>query len=270
MSYSLRAENVSKSYQTQRPEDLAALTDVSVAFDAGKFTSIIGPSGCGKSTLLRIMAGLIPATEGKSWVGDRQVESPTRDIGFIFQEASLFPWRSVLTNVAFGLEVKGVPRVERNAIAREYIKLVGLEGFEAASPAELSGGMQQRAAIARALCMKPPVLFMDEPFGALDEQTRLLLGAELSRIWEATGTTIVLVTHSIQEAVLLSDQVLVLTSRPGRVKSMHTIDLPRPRDDRSLATPEFQKLQSLLWEDLRAEAMDVVKSESRAAIGQEA
>jgi NitT/TauT family transport system ATP-binding protein len=262
MSLALRIERVSKRYSKSDEDGLDALVDVSLKVPAGSFTSIIGPSGCGKSTLLRVLAGLTSATEGTAWVGTRCVSGPSREVGFVFQESALYPWRNVLSNVGFGLELQGVRRADRNAKAREFIKLVGLEGFESALPGELSGGMQQRAAIARALAMEPPVLFMDEPFGALDEQTRLILGGEVLRIWEATGTTIVLVTHSIQEAVLLSDQVVVLTQRPGRVKSIHTIDIPRPRDDTSIATPEFQQTQAALWADLRDEARGVVDREA--------
>jgi NitT/TauT family transport system ATP-binding protein len=265
MSLALRIERVSKRYEKSDDSGLDAIIDVSLKMAAGSFTSIIGPSGCGKSTLLRILAGLTKASEGTAWVGTRCVSGPSREVGFVFQESALYPWRDVLANVGFGLELKGVSRSERNARAREFIKLVGLEGFESALPSELSGGMQQRAAIARALAMEPPALFLDEPFGALDEQTRLILGAEVLRIWEATGTTIVLVTHSIQEAVLLSDQVVVLTQRPGRVKSVHSIDIPRPRDDMSIATPEFQRTQALLWSELRDEALGEIDREAGQA-----
>ncbi len=262
MSLALRIERVSKRYEKSGEDRLDALIDVSLKVPAGSFTSLIGPSGCGKSTLLRILAGLTKPSDGTAWIGTRCVSAPSREVGFVFQESALYPWRDVLSNVGFGLELQGVSRANRNAKAREFIKLVGLEGFESALPTELSGGMQQRAAIARALAMEPPALFMDEPFGALDEQTRLILGGEVLRIWEATGTTIVLVTHSIQEAVLLSDQVVVLTQRPGRVKSIHDIDIPRPRDDMSIATPEFQRTQAVLWRELRDEARGVIDLES--------
>jgi NitT/TauT family transport system ATP-binding protein len=262
MTMPLRVESISHVYQSNGAEPVVALQDVSLHVEQGTFTSIIGPSGSGKSSLLRILAGLNTASSGDTWIGDRRVTDPSRDIGFVFQEQSLLPWRDLLSNVAFGLEVAGVSKGERHATAREFLRLVGLETFESALPGQLSGGMQQRAAIARTLAMRPPVMLMDEPFGALDEQTRLLMGSELSRIWEATGTTIVLVTHSIQEAVLLSDQVAVLTCRPGRVKSIHAVDLPRPRLDDMIATPEFQRIQANLWEDLRAEAKFALGAEA--------
>lgn len=253
----LRLDSISQRYQNpETGRTTTALIDVSLETAPQSFTSIIGPSGCGKSTLLRILAGLLSPSGGTAWNGDERIDTPTPKIGFVFQEPSLYPWRDIISNVAIGLEFQGMRRKERYAAAQEFIDLVGLNGWERAYPRELSGGMQQRAAIARALLMKPPVLLLDEPFGALDEQTRLILGSELLRIWEATSSTVVLVTHSIQEAVLLSDQVVLMSGRPGRIKRIYDVPIARPRDDRTISTPEFQKLHAELWENLRDDAYE--------------
>src|SRR5262245_10164358 len=234
---------------------IKALHEISFDVKAGEFFSIIGPSGCGKSTLLRIIGGLIPATSGESTVGDEQVAGPHPWVGMVFQEESTFPWRTTLNNVAFGLEMRGVAIKERHRKAKEMIGLVGLSGFEDRYPSELSGGMKQRVAIARALVLEPKILLMDEPFGALDEQTRIILGEELLRIRDQLKQTIILVTHNINESVQLSDRVMIMTARPGRVKEIVAIDLPQPRDSTIIASERFGKLVGQVWSALREESI---------------
>jgi NitT/TauT family transport system ATP-binding protein len=249
MAMKITIDNLGKTYDSTR-----ALESIDLEIAENEFFTIVGPSGCGKSTLLEAIAGLIAPTEGQVKIGADKVDSPHDAVGVVFQEDSTFPWRTVLENVCFGLETDGMGRQERRKRAREMISLVGLDGFEDHYPTQLSGGMRQRVAIARTLVMGPRVLLMDEPFGALDEQTRLLLGDELVRIWERTGATVVFVTHSITEAVLLSDRVGVMTARPGRIKDVIAIGLERPRDSGLIATPTFGELSGAIWELLKSEA----------------
>lgn len=232
-----------------------ALEDVSLEVGEGKFFSIIGPSGCGKSTLLRIVGGLVPVYVGEVRVGGEQVKGPHPWISMVFQEESTFPWRTTLGNVEFGLEMRGIGAAERRKKALDMIRLVGLSGFEGRYPSELSGGMRQRVAIARALVMEPKILLMDEPFGALDEQTRIILGEELLRIRDKLGQTILFVTHNINESVQLSDRVMVMTARPGRVKMVFNIDLPHPRDSTIIASDRFGRLVGQVWGTLREESL---------------
>jgi NitT/TauT family transport system ATP-binding protein len=214
----------------------------------GELVSIVGPSGCGKSTFLYILAGFVEATDGTVTAGGRPIAGPDPSRGIVFQEFALFPWKTVLGNVAFGLAALGVPRRERAQRAQRYVDLVELTGFERHYPKELSGGMKQRVALARALVMDPDVLLMDEPFGAVDAQTRIVLQQELLRIWQRTGKTVVFVTHSVDEALHLSDRVYVLSSRPARVLDVVTVDLPRPRDHEAiLALPEYSPLHGRIW-----------------------
>jgi NitT/TauT family transport system ATP-binding protein len=236
-------------------EQVPALNDVSLDVQAGEFFSIIGPSGCGKSTLLRIIGGLLRATAGELTVGNERINGPHPWIGMVFQEESTFPWRTMLANVEFGLEMRGVAPEQRRKKAREMIGLVGLSGFEERYPSELSGGMKQRVAIARSLVLEPKILLMDEPFGALDEQTRIILGEELLRIRDQLKQTIILVTHNINESVQLSDRVMVMTARPGRVKSVVGIDLPHPRDSSIIASETFGRLVAQVWSALREESI---------------
>ena len=240
-------------------EQVLALDNVSLEVHDGEFFSIIGPSGCGKSTLLRILGGLIPASDGDLTVGDETVTGPHPWIGMVFQEESTFPWRTTLGNVEFGLEMHGVAKQERRKKAQEMIRLVGLSGFEGRYPSELSGGMKQRVAIARALVLEPKILLMDEPFGALDEQTRIILGEELLRIRDQLKQTIILVTHNINESVQLSDRVMVMTARPGRVKEVVPIDLPHPRDSSIITSDRFGKLVGQVWGALREESIKSFK-----------
>jgi len=249
----LVVEAVTKRFATADGA-LTALERVSLSVDRGEFLALIGPSGCGKSTLFNIIGGLLGGYEGRVIVDGRPIAGSHREIGMVFQEESTFPWRNTLDNVAFPLEVAGVSKVERYARARELIKLVGLEGFEKAYPSELSGGMRQRTAIARTLAFEPKILLMDEPFAALDEQTRLLLGDKLLQIQQTLHQTTLLITHNIAEAVQLADRVAVMTFRPGRVKRILDIDLPRPRDSGIVSSPAFGQYVASIWSDLREEA----------------
>ena len=239
---------------SKRFGDLTAIESVSFAVKKGEFVALIGPSGCGKSTLFNIIGGLIDDYSGRVLVDGEPIAGAHRAIGMVFQEESTFPWRTTLNNIAFPLEVAGVKKVEREARARDLVKLVGLEGFEASYPAELSGGMRQRTALARTLASQPKILLMDEPFAALDEQTRLLLGDKLLLIQQALQQTTLLITHNIAEAVQLADRVVVMTFRPGRVKRIVEIELPRPRDSAIVSSAAFGQYVAQIWSDLREEA----------------
>ncbi|HTS91334.1 MAG TPA: ABC transporter ATP-binding protein [Stellaceae bacterium] len=250
----LSVDGISKTYVAADGTRIAALEGVSLDVREGEFVSVIGPSGCGKSTLFQIIGGLLGSDGGSVRVDGHPISGSHRDIGMVFQEESTFPWRNVLENVAFPLELAGMPRAEREQAARGLIRLVGLEGFEKRFPDELSGGMRQRTAIARTLAAEPRILLMDEPFASLDEQTRILLGDKILQIWRQLKQTTLLITHDITEAVQLSDRVAVMTYRPGRIKRVIEIDLPRPRDSAQIASPEFGRYVGMLWQDLREEA----------------
>lgn len=224
----LVADHIGKVYHTNQGQ-VEALAGVSFEVEAGEFLCLVGPSGCGKTTLLRILGGLSAPTSGGVHLNGQVLTSPRREISFVFQNASLMDWRTVLDNVALPLEVQGVGKSEARRRSWELLRLVGLSDFERAYPAQLSGGMQQRVAIARALIHEPAILLLDEPFGSLDALTREALNAELLRIWRMRRQTAVMVTHSIQEAVFLADRVLVMSPRPGRIKAALPISLPRPR-----------------------------------------
>lgn len=241
------ATGVSKVFFAGK-EPVWALEDVSLQVEEGSFTCIVGPSGCGKSTLLRILGGLESSTSGAVALQDSNHKIPA---AFVFQEHGVFPWVNVLDNVAFGLRMSGVRRAERTEQAREWIARVGLTGFEKSYPHELSGGMRQRIAIARAFATGSPVLLMDEPLGALDAQTRLLMQEELVKLWEAERKTVVMVTHGIEEAILLGDRVVVMSARPGRIKEDIQIDFPRPRTMELERTSEFGEMRYRIWELLR-------------------
>jgi NitT/TauT family transport system ATP-binding protein len=231
---------VSKVFNSGRPDEVTALSDIDLVIDNGEFVSLIGPSGCGKSTLLRLIADLIPVTAGTVEVAGKPAERARLDqeYGIAFQQAGLFEWRTVQRNVELPLELRGVSRAERRARAAEMLALVGLADFARHYPAQLSGGMQQRVAIARALAVHPPLLLMDEPFGALDEMTRERLQSELLAICAKTGTSTVFVTHSISEAVFLSQRVVVMSPRPGRITDVIPVDLPT-RDDAARQSPAY-------------------------------
>jgi NitT/TauT family transport system ATP-binding protein len=223
-------EGVSKRFETSRDRQHLALSDISLSVARGEFVSILGPSGCGKSTLLYIVGGFIGQSSGAVIVNDKPVTGPGPDRGPVFQEFALFPWKTVLGNVMYGLEQRGAPKAEALARARELLAMVKLSGYEKFYPKELSGGMKQRVAIARTLAYRPNILLMDEPFGALDAHTRTKLQNDLLGIWEKDRKTVLFVTHSVEEAVFLSDRVVMMTSSPGRIKDVITIDLPRPRE----------------------------------------
>jgi NitT/TauT family transport system ATP-binding protein len=249
--HALQVKNVTKRFGGYA--GLVAVNDMSFDVKPGEFISIIGPSGCGKSTLFNIIGGFIKDYEGEV-VLDGQGKPGNRTVGTVFQEDSTFPWRTVLQNVTFPLEAGGVPKKERVERAQHFIKLVGLEGFESHYPSELSGGMRQRTAIARTLAFDPKILLMDEPFAALDEQTRLLLGDKVLQIQQELAQTTLLITHNITEAVQLSDRVVVMSYRPGTVKRIISIDLPRPRSSEIVSSDRFGQLVGAIWSDLREEA----------------
>jgi NitT/TauT family transport system ATP-binding protein len=216
-------------YDLYAGQHVAAVDRVSLHIATGEFVSILGPSGCGKTTLLNIVAGFIEPTHGEILLNGRRIQGPGPDRGVVFQSFALFPWKTVLDNVAFGLKMRGIPRDERTRVAREYIALVGLTGSESRFPHELSGGMQQRVGVARVLANNPELMLMDEPFASVDAQTRMTLQEELTRIWEARQPTILFVTHDVEEAVFLANRVIVLSARPGRIRDTVQVDLPRPR-----------------------------------------
>src|SRR5688572_19309391 len=241
---------LTKVYDT-RSGPLSVFDRLSLDVAPGSFVAVVGPSGCGKTTLLLCLAGLLQPTAGEVRVDGQAISGPAPEqLGVIFQEANLLPWRSVLDNVAFPLELRGISKKERYARALEFLDLVRLSDFTQAYPSELSGGMKQRVAIARGLMQDPRVLLMDEPFAALDEQTRMRMGAEVLRIWEATHKTIIFVTHNLTEAVFLSDQVVVLGTRPATVLDRVAIDLPRPRTSDAMATEKFGLLRDRIWRQI--------------------
>lgn len=250
----LTIDGVSKSYRTTREDVVHALAETHLTVREGEFVSVIGPSGCGKSTLLNIIGGLEAPDRGRVLIDGHLASGTHHDIGMVFQDESTFPWRTVLDNVAFPMEVAGMPKFERKQKAGEFVKLVGLEGFEDRYPAQLSGGMRQRTAIARTLAFEPRILLMDEPFGALDEQTRMLLGDKLLAICVALNQTTLLVTHNITEAIQLSDRVVVMSFRPGTIKQVVDIDLPRPRTSEVVKSDTFGRYLGQIWDELRAEA----------------
>jgi ABC-type nitrate/sulfonate/bicarbonate transport system ATPase subunit len=228
-------------------EIVRALERISFDVGEGEFLSIVGPSGCGKSTLLRIMAGLVRADEGRVLVGGKTVTGPGPERAMVFQEYALLPWADVESNVAFGLKMRGVPKPTRLDRARELIELVGLKGCERALPRQLSGGMRQRVSLARALAVDPQVLLMDEPLGSLDEISRRGMQSELLRIWERDKKTAVFVTHSVDEAVFLSDRIVVMGTRPGRVIQVVDVGLGRPRERGIDESPEFVRIRAAVW-----------------------
>ncbi|MGJ4928948.1 ABC transporter ATP-binding protein [Bradyrhizobium sp. HKCCYLS2038] len=234
-----------------------ALEPVALSIGNNDFVTILGPSGCGKSTLLRIVAGLDHPTSGKVLLDGREVTGPGADRGMVFQSYTLFPWLTVRENIAFGLRERGAPEDKRNAVADRFIQQIGLKGFENHWPKQLSGGMQQRCAIARALANDPKILLLDEPFGALDNQTRVLMQEMLLGIWERDQKTVLFVTHDIEEAIFLGSRVLVMSARPGRIKADIKIDLPHPRSYKIKTSPEFVALKERLVEEIRAEALKV-------------
>jgi NitT/TauT family transport system ATP-binding protein len=253
------------------PEAVLALDRVSHRFCSGRFACLLGPSGCGKSTLAQIVGGLEPATGGVVRILDPGQGDSQRPLGadsvMVWQNLNLFPWRSVMDNVVFGLEMRGVPRSERHARGRTLIASVGLRGFENHLPGQLSGGMRQRVALARALILERPILLMDEPFAALDAQTKIVMQEELLRIFEQTRKTILFVTHAIEEAILLGDEVIVMTARPGRIKEVIAIDLPRPRSLELVNSKEFGSLFDHVFHLIREEVTKSMEQQAIALTG---
>jgi NitT/TauT family transport system ATP-binding protein len=251
-------------------DGVTALDNVSFTVAPGEFLAVIGPSGCGKSTLFNIVGGLLGGYDGRVAVAGEKIYGPHASIGMVFQEESTFPWRNVVDNVAFPLEIAGMPKRERIERARHFVSMVGLDGFEKRYPAELSGGMRQRVSMARTLASEPKIFLMDEPFAALDEQTRLLLGDKVLQIQQQLNQTMLLITHNITEAVQLADRILVMTYRPGRVKRMVDINLPRPRTSEIVSSEAFGRYVAQIWADLREEASRGLNDdESRALRGEE-
>ena len=244
-------DNVSKTYLGQT--EVRALDGISLTINEGEFVALLGPSGCGKSTLLNLLAGFEKTTEGTLLFDGETVTRPGPDRGVVFQEAALFPWLNVWQNVVFGPQVQGVARSEYESRARKLLKLVGLEAFAEALPVQLSGGMRQRVGIARVLAMSPRALLMDEPFGALDAQTRLSMQQLLLDVWQSLGTTVLFVTHDIDEAILLSDRICVMSARPGRIIRTIPIALARPRSIASLVSPEFVAYKARIMSDIKVE-----------------
>ena len=256
MTRKIILSDVGKTYRV-RGRPIVALEHVSLEVADGEFVCIVGPSGCGKSTLLRILARLTPQTTGEVTIVAGERGKPAHSV--VFQEHAVFPWKTAAENVAFGLEMRGVPEAERTAIAADWIDRVGLRDFADAYPRQLSGGMRQRVGIARAFANDPEMLLMDEPLGALDAQTRLILMDELLRLWEADRKTVVYITHNIEEAVLLGDRVVLMTARPGTPKATFTIPFARPRGMDAMASPEFGRLSYQIWEALRDEALAAMR-----------
>lgn len=266
----IKAENIKKSFKIRSngnsknngntSNELLALGGVNLSINKGEFLSIVGPSGCGKSTFLDLVGGLSKPNEGNIYIDGKTVNGPGLDRGIVFQQYALFPWRTALGNVEFGLESLNVAKKERTETAQKFLSLVGLTGFEDRYPYELSGGMKQRVAIARALAFNPDILLMDEPFGALDAQTREIMQGELLRIWEETHKTVLFITHSIDEAVFLSDRVAIMTARPGSIKTV--VDIPISRasrfEDGIRTSQDFIRIRAELWGYLKEE---VVKSQ---------
>ena len=250
--------------------DVVALDNVSFGVAPGEFLAVIGPSGCGKSTLFNIIGGLQSGYQGRVAVTGETITGPHASIGMVFQEESTFPWRNVVDNVAFPLEIAGVPKGERIERARRFVSMVGLDGFEKRYPSELSGGMRQRVSMARTLASEPKIFLMDEPFAALDEQTRLLLGDKVLQIQQQLKQTTLLITHNITEAVQLADRILVMSYRPGRVKRIVDIELPRPRTSEIVSSEAFGRYVAQIWADLREEASrGMIDDEARTLHAQE-
>jgi len=263
----IKVEGVAQAYGA--PDDalrVIALESASLEVARGELVCLIGPSGCGKSTLLNLMGGLAAPTSGKIWIDGEPVIGPLpQKVAFVFQENALFPWRTVLDNLKLGMAFQGVPQSERESRARESLAAVGLSDFANHHPGQLSGGMKQRAQLARALALRTEILLMDEPFAALDEQTRLLLGDKVLQIQQQLKQTTLLITHSITEAVQLADRILVMTYRPGQVKRVVDIDLPRPRTSEIVSSEAFGRYVAQIWSDLREEASrGMIDNESRA------
>ena len=259
MSAKITARHVTKTFPSL-DGPVTALADFSLEVADGEFVCVVGPSGCGKSTFLRILAGLEPLSSGS--VDIEPGDDPSKPLNnVVFQEYAIFPWKTVIDNVAFGLHMRGVSKGERYEVANTWLARVGLKKFASYYPAQLSGGMKQRVSIARALANDPEVLLMDEPLGALDAQTRIVLQEELLRIWEAHRKTVVYITHSIDEAILLGDRVVIMTAHPGTLKTIFDVPIPRPRTVQTTSTPEFARLSGAIWEALQDEVRRAMEAQ---------
>ncbi|MGN6462963.1 MAG: ABC transporter ATP-binding protein [Pseudolabrys sp.] len=256
----LRVEGVSKLFDRAGKPSVEALRDINLSINEGEFVSIVGASGSGKSTLLRIIDGLLAPTKGAVLVDGQRVTRPGRDRAMVFQQDSLLPWKSVIENVAYGLTLAGRPWAEASAVAQRFVTMTGLSGFESHYPHQLSGGMRQRVNVARALAVDPRILLLDEPFAALDAQTREIMQAELLSIWRESRKTVLLITHQIDEAVFLSDRVIVFSARPGSVRQEVKIDLPRPRELTLKRDPRFVQLVDEIWQLIEAEVRQGLKA----------
>lgn len=259
MTINVEVKGLTMSFET-RGGRMTVLDNVDLSLPGGTFCCIVGPSGCGKSTMLRIVDGLLPCDSGEVNLGGERVRQPSLERGFVFQQFNLLPWRTVIGNVEFGLENLKVEKKERRQRAHKWLELVDLKGFEDHYPAQLSGGMQQRVGLARALAVEPEILLMDEPFGSVDDQTRMLLQEELLRIWERDHKTVLFVTHDIEEALFLGDVVVVMSPRPGRILKTVEVPFARPRKDDLRGEAEFARVKQAIWEQLR----DGVKEHKQA------
>ena len=255
----LQVNDVWKTFTPKKGQAVDALQDLSLTVNANEFVSLVGPSGCGKSTLLMMAAGLEPISEGRILIDGREIDGPGPDRGMVFQSYTLFPWLTVEDNIRFALKKSGLGRTQQDELVGDHIRLVGLEGLERSHPNQLSGGMRQRVAIARALVYRPEMLLMDEPFGALDAQTRMLMQELLLQVWQVERTTVLFVTHDVEEAIFLSDRIYVMTARPGRIKAEIAIDLPRPR---TLLETE----SDARFAELRRQVLTLIREEARRAM----
>jgi ABC-type nitrate/sulfonate/bicarbonate transport system ATPase subunit len=263
----LIVQNLRKSFRSQRSaEPIQVFDDISFEVHPSEFISLVGPSGCGKTTFLRILDGLIPRDEGNILLNGKAVIKPGPDKGFVFQDSSLLLWRTVIDNVILGLELQGIDKKAARKKAEEYIALVGLKGFEQHYPHELSGGMQQRVNLARALIVDPEILLMDEPFASLDAQTREIMQAELLKMWRQTRKTVIFVTHQIEEAVYLSDRVVVFSARPAKIREIVKVGLARPRSLAVKRTPEFLQLADRIWNLIQQEVLKSMGRENEEGI----
>ena len=254
----LKIDNVVKEYEGRNGKTVA-LNGVNLDIKENEFICVVGPSGCGKSTLLNIIAGLHEPTSGAAYLDGKKIEGTGVERGVVFQQYALFPWRTVLKNVMFPLEMKKTPKAEAEAIALKYIKAVGLAGFENSYPKELSGGMKQRVAIARAYAADPEVLLLDEPFGALDAQTRVQLQTELLETWQKEKKTCFFITHDVDEAIILAQRVIIMSARPGRIKKIVDVDIPYPRTQATKTDPRFLELKTEVWNEVYQEYLEVRK-----------